>query len=87
VILGLLDTFDDILVEPFVPNRSVVALDVGVLLWLSGLDVLDRNAMFFSPFHQLFTDVFRAIVDPNSAGLAAPLDYPVEASDDPFGRQ
>ena len=40
--LGLLDCFDDVLVEPFVPNCAVVALDIGVLLGLAGLDVLDR---------------------------------------------
>ena len=27
-------------------NRSVVALDAGVLLWLFELDVLDGNALF-----------------------------------------
>ena len=46
--LCLLDGFDDILVEPFVPDRAVVALDVGVLLGLTGLDVLDRDAQFLS---------------------------------------
>jgi hypothetical protein len=35
VVLGLLDGFDDVLVQPFMPNRAVVALDVGVLLELS----------------------------------------------------
>ncbi len=44
MILCLLDGFDDVLVEPFIPDGSVVSLDVGVLLGLAGLDVLDRNA-------------------------------------------
>ena len=34
--LGLLDTVDDVLVEPFVPYRAVVSLDVSVLLRLEG---------------------------------------------------
>jgi hypothetical protein len=55
VILRLLDAFDDLLVQPFVPNGAVVALDTGVLLGLAGLD---GNPMFLSPFHQRFTDVF-----------------------------
>ena len=74
VILCLLDSFDDVLVEPFMPDGAVISLDIGVLLWLTGLDVPDGNPMFFRPFHQLFTDVFWAIIDPNGAGLATPFD-------------
>ena len=69
-----LDAFDDVLIQPFMPDGAVVALDIGVLLGLSGLDVLDGNPMFRRPFHQLFADVFRAVVDPNGAWLAAPFD-------------
>jgi hypothetical protein len=50
------------------------AMDVGVLLGLTGLDVLDRDAPFLSPYQQLATDVFRAVVHPYDAGLAAPFD-------------
>jgi hypothetical protein len=32
MILGLLDTFDDVLVQPFMSNGAVVAFDIGVLL-------------------------------------------------------
>ena len=41
-------------------DRAVVTLDVGVLLGLAGLDVLDRDATFLSLDQQLATDVFRA---------------------------
>ena len=74
MVLGLLDGFDDGLVEPFMPDGAVVALDVGVLLGLTGLDVLDGNTVFRGPDQQLATDVFRAVVDPNGAWLAAPFD-------------
>ena len=50
VILSLLDAFDDVLIQPFVPNRTAVALNIGVLLGLPWLDVLDGNPMFLSPF-------------------------------------
>jgi len=43
------------------PDRAVIALDVSVLLQLSGLDVLDDNTLFLSPFLQLATDIFGAI--------------------------
>ena len=49
---------------------AVVALDISVLLWLSGLDVLDSDAVFLGPDQQLATDVFRAVVDPYGAGFS-----------------
>ena len=85
MILGLVDGFDNVLVQPFVPNCAVVALDVSVLLGLPGLDVLDGNAPFLGPDQQLAADVFRAVVDPYRPGLPSPLDDPVQAADHPFG--
>ena len=53
MLLCLLDAFDDVLVQPFVPYGSVVALDISILLGLSGLDVLDSNALLVSPYSEL----------------------------------
>lgn len=86
-VLGLLDGFNDVLVEPFVPNGAVVSLDVGVLLRLAGMDVLDRDALFLSPDQQLATDVFRAVVDPYGAGFSALFNDPIKAPYHPFGWQ
>jgi hypothetical protein len=69
VILGLLDAFDDVLVQPIMPYSAVVARDVGVLLGLPRLDMQDGNPLFNRPFHQLFTDVFRTVINPNGAWL------------------
>jgi hypothetical protein len=63
--LCFLDGFKDVLAEPFAPNRAVVALDIGVLLGLSWLDVFEPNALFFSPFHELATHIFVPIIDTN----------------------
>ena len=30
--LGLVDAFDDVLIEPFMPDGAVIALDIGILL-------------------------------------------------------
>jgi len=87
VTLRLLYAFDDVLIQPLVPDGAVVRLDVSVLRWLAGLDVLDGNPMFLSPFRQLFADVFRAIVDPDGSRLAAPFDNPFQTADHPLGRQ
>lgn len=68
-------------------DRPVVALDVGVLLRLAGLDVGQRNALLLGPGHQRGIDVFGAVVDPDGQWLAAPFDNLVQGSNDPFGRQ
>ena len=59
--LGLLDAFDDVLVQPFMPARAVVTRDVGVLLRLTGLEVGQGDALFLSPFQRCMPDVFRAV--------------------------
>ena len=59
--LGLLYALDDVLVQPFVPDRAIVALDVGVLLRLTRLDVCQGDAVLFSPIQQRVTDIFRAV--------------------------
>ncbi len=53
----------DVVIQPLMSDRPVVALDVSVLLRLSWLDVQDGNPLSLGPFHQLSADVFGAIVD------------------------
>lgn len=45
------------MIKAFLPDGPVVALDLGVLPRLAGLDVQDRNPCFSAPIHQFFTDV------------------------------
>ena len=37
-------------IKPFMPDRSIVALDIGVLLRLAGLDVVLSDSSSFGPF-------------------------------------
>lgn len=62
-------------------NCAVALLDISVPLGLAWLDVLDGDAVVLSLFHQLAADIFRAVFALYGAGLAAPLDDPIEASD------
>ena len=56
------------------PNGSIIAFDISILLRLARLDMLDRDVAALGPFQKLVTDVFRAVVDPNACWLAAPFD-------------
>ena len=73
--------------EPFVPNRAIVALDIGVLLGFARLDIFNRYAPFLGPLHQQATYIFRAVVDPNGRRFAAPFNDPVQAAHDTHGGQ
>ena len=83
--LRLLDGFNDVLVKPFMPDGSVVTLDLSVLLRLARLDMLDLDVALLSPFQELVADVFRAIVDPDAFRLSPPFNDPVQAPDNSFG--
>jgi hypothetical protein len=78
VILCLLDAFNDMLVEPFMADRSVVALNVSVLLRLARLDVPDADLALFRPGQQLAADIFRTVINANARRRAPPFDDPVQ---------
>ncbi len=69
------------------PNGSIIAFDISILLRLARLDMLDRDITIFGPFQKLVADVFRAVVDPNACRLAAPFDDLVQAPDDALCRK
>jgi hypothetical protein len=58
-LLRLLDGFKQIEPQPFMPDRAVVALDIGILLGLAGLDIGQGYAPLFCPIDQRPADVFR----------------------------
>jgi hypothetical protein len=60
-LLRLLNAFDDVLVEPLMPYSAVITLDIGVLLRLSGLDMVKGNHLFLCPFHEFAADIFSAV--------------------------
>jgi len=54
--------FKDVLIQPLMASRPIVAFDIGVLLGLAWLDVLDVNPHFLCPCLKFPTDVFWAII-------------------------
>ena len=73
-LLDLLNAFENVQVQPFVPDRAIVALDISVLLRFPGLDMGLGDAPVLCPFHQGATDVFRAVVHPDRLRGATPFD-------------
>ncbi len=69
------------------PDRAVVALDIGILLGLAELDIDLGYALLLCPIDQRPTDVSRAIVDPNGQGLTLPLNNPMKSADNTLSRQ
>jgi hypothetical protein len=86
-ILSLLDSFDDVLVKPFVLDGAVEAFDIGVLLGLAGLDIMDGNPLFLGPFQLLGADLFRVAIHPYHAKLSPPFNDAIKAPDHTLGRQ
>jgi hypothetical protein len=70
-----------------VPDGSIVALDVSILLGLAGLDMLDGYSSLLRPRQERATDQFRAVVDTNGEGLSSPLDDTVQRACHPLRRQ
>ena len=59
--------------EPIITHGSVVALDIGILLRVSGLNVDNRNASLGGPFEHRFTDVLGTVTASLTSRLAAPF--------------
>ena len=85
--LSLLDCFEDTGRKPFVSYRSVVALDIGVLLRFAGLDMLDGDVAPGSPEKERGANIFRPIIDPNVVRLSTPLDNLIQTSNHAYRRQ
>jgi len=73
-----------VLRQPFVSHRSIEPLDVGVLLRLAWLDVLELNAPLLGPGLDGRADVLRAVVTADHPGLTPPSDDLLEGSDHSF---
>ena len=71
-LLYLVEVAPIILGQPFVANRSVEALNIGVLLRFAWLDVLDANALSAGPVQQRGTDVLGPVVATNHFRFATP---------------
>ncbi len=60
------DGLEQVMPEPVVAQRAVVTFDISVLLRIARPDMLQADAMFFSPQQDLAADVLRPVVAADS---------------------
>ena len=83
----MLDAVKTMHIQPFMSDRSIEALDVGILGRLAGLDIQQRDLLLICPVDQSLADVFRPVVAPNAIGLASPFNRLVQRALNPFREQ
>jgi hypothetical protein len=62
------------MIQSVIPHRSVVTLNVGVLLRVTRLDKHEFNSFIYSLGGQQTADVYWAIITANPLGLATPFN-------------
>lgn len=73
-VFQLLDRLTQIVSAPLLPDGSIVALDLRVLLGLARLDMMYGHSALLSPRQERVADLFRSVVHPNGKRLTTPLD-------------
>lgn len=56
---------EEVGVEDFVSKGAIESLDVGVLGWLAGLDVMKTNSIALTSGNEFERDEFRAVINPD----------------------
>lgn len=74
-------------VEHLGAEGAVEALDVGVLVGLAGLDVVQRDASALGPRDEFAAAHLRSVVHADGLRYAVPVDQPVHRADEHRGGQ
>jgi len=77
-ILNLIERFKQVMGQPVVACRAVIALDISVLLRLARLDKNDAYGTPDGPGQRHSADVLRAVIAANDLGFATPFGDPLE---------
>lgn len=84
-ILHLLNGFEQGLRQPVIADGAVVAFDIGVLLRLHWLDMLDPNAVVARQVLERVANVLGPVIAAQDGRLAAPCDVLLQRPDRPLG--
>jgi hypothetical protein len=82
--LSLIDGFEQVMYQPVMANRSVVTLDISILLRLSGLNKSDLGATLFCPRAHCQTDVFGSVVTADHHRPSSPFNNLVKQPNEAY---
>lgn len=85
VVLRLVNRLEQVVPQPIVANGPVVSLDVGVLLWIARLSVIESHAVLADPFSHRLANVLRSVVPANRFGFTPPLDNLIQRANHTLG--
>ena len=80
---GVCQAVEYLLVQAFIAQAAVEALDLAILLWLSGVDVVPLDAVVVGPFQDGLAGEFGAIVRGYAGGFSVDPDQCVQFPRDP----
>ena len=86
-LFGFFQIAEPVLVQAFVPQPAVEALDVRVLDRLAGLNEVQLHSLAVGPGIQGGTGELRAVIDRNCFGKPAELGQPIQHLGYPKARQ
>ena len=78
IVLNRFDRVELVLAQPAVADRSVVAFDVGILLWIAWLDEFQLDVVPVRPHFQVLADELRAVVGENPIRMAPIRNYAIK---------
>jgi len=84
---NLIEMAPKVLRQPFISDRPIESLDIGILLRLTVLDVLELNPGLLRPAGDRPTDIFRSLTTSNRVRIPAPGDDLSQSPDDSFRGQ
>ncbi|MNG11396.1 hypothetical protein D3C84_949380 [compost metagenome] len=72
--------------QPVITHGAVVALNIGILLRITRLNVFQADTLFFGPQRQLRADVLRAVIAADGLWFTPPLNHLLQCAHHSLGR-
>ena len=83
MISDFIEAVKEMLIEPVISDCTVIAFDVGVLLWIARLDLLQGDLLLFGLVLQSMADILRSVVAPQFFWFASLFDDPLQSPYNP----
>ncbi|MNG23722.1 hypothetical protein D3C85_1639290 [compost metagenome] len=78
---------EQVMSQPVVAHCPVKPFDIGILLRVTGLDIVQPDVLLSGPFLELLTDIFRTVITADGGRFATPRYHLLQCSLHPRGGQ